>query len=922
EGAIDITSIINSCSADAAYTTIGGSADKNKGSTWNTGANGNYNRWFKFTASAATINATVDIGGAKGSQRRSQIAIWESDGTNEVASKRYVSDSEDITVGVVNLTPGNLYYISVDAYAGYYGTFTLCLDDVVDYDYFEGAVEITDINAWCSDDAAYTTIGGSADKTKGSCWNTGANGNYNRWFKFVAQSSDVTITVDIGGAKGTQRRSQLALWESDGSTQLDCQRYAADADDVSLSYSGLVTDNTYYISIDAYAGYYGTFTLCVDNIDEEYFSIADGNWNNLNTWSIVDHTGPPAASVPQSGDVVNIRGHEITVSGAQETAGLNMVIADDNTKLTINNAALTVRGKMEMTNSGENFTGQVVIQGSGNLIINDNALFTRGGGDSEFSVKLENSATLTVEKTMTWTSSAGTSADSELSLENTASVVVTDDCILDYSGGEKILFSAENDATISILRDLTLSSTAADKTNISLNDDSELKIGRNIVRGDPAYGNITCNDDSRLSFETNRFQQTIGATGGDGGDGIQIENLTINNTAPASPQVTLTGLVEISGNLTLTNGIIATTEDNILVIKDNATISGGSETSYIDGPLKKIGNDAFVFPVGDDGYFAQIAISAPGNATAEFVAEYIAESPDDRESKEESLVKVSGVEYWDLDRNTGTSPADDVFVTLYWADGSRSGIEDIVDLTVAHFDGSQWEDKGNGSTTGDESAGSITSEDKWTSFSGGTLGTKTPDNPLPITLVRFTARLDGTARVLIFWETSSEKNNNYFDVEKSSDGINFEAFATVPGAGNSNSTLKYDTEDTDLSGEIVYYRLKQVDYNGDYSYSNIAAIRLAEEAVESDCEMNVNPNPCIGKCYVVFQNCSQEEMSEVNISIFDGLGNQVFASATKTIEQGESSFVIDSENNYKPAVYIVRGSVNNQQYSKKVIIKN
>ncbi|MEA3494640.1 MAG: hypothetical protein U9R42_01250, partial [Bacteroidota bacterium] len=94
--AIDVSSIINSCSADATYTTTNGTGDKNKGSNWNTAANGNYNVWFKFTASSSQINITVDIGGTKGTQLRSQIAIWESNGTTEVTSKRYVNTNDDL----------------------------------------------------------------------------------------------------------------------------------------------------------------------------------------------------------------------------------------------------------------------------------------------------------------------------------------------------------------------------------------------------------------------------------------------------------------------------------------------------------------------------------------------------------------------------------------------------------------------------------------------------------------------------------------------------------------------------------------------------------------------------------------------------------------------------------------------------------
>jgi len=63
------------------------------------------------------INITVDRGGTKGTQRRTQIALWESDGTTQVACDRYSSsDNDDVVLGATGLTPGNTYYISVDAY--------------------------------------------------------------------------------------------------------------------------------------------------------------------------------------------------------------------------------------------------------------------------------------------------------------------------------------------------------------------------------------------------------------------------------------------------------------------------------------------------------------------------------------------------------------------------------------------------------------------------------------------------------------------------------------------------------------------------------------------------------------------------------------------------------------------------------------
>ncbi|MCG2463017.1 hypothetical protein K8352_19860, partial [Flavobacteriaceae bacterium F89] len=100
------------------------------------------------------INITVDRGGAKGSQRHAQLALWEADGLTELNSERYVGSYDDVTMGYIGLVPGNTYYISVDSYnSSTYGTFTLCLEDQVDYDFYEGAKDVSGIINGCSADA-------------------------------------------------------------------------------------------------------------------------------------------------------------------------------------------------------------------------------------------------------------------------------------------------------------------------------------------------------------------------------------------------------------------------------------------------------------------------------------------------------------------------------------------------------------------------------------------------------------------------------------------------------------------------------------------------------------------------------------------------------------------------------------------------
>ncbi|MCB0496101.1 MAG: hypothetical protein KDC79_08180, partial [Cyclobacteriaceae bacterium] len=205
--AININSLVGACSSDAAYTTVNATADLNAGSCWDTSPN--YNVWFTFDGTATgNMKITIKRGGSFGTIRRINAAIWQADGTTQVACKRYIGNDDDIILEVVGgLTNGTQYYLSVDNnYSGYQGSFTLCLDDNdISYDFYEGTIDIDGLVGTCSADAAYTTYGATADKNPGSCWDTSPN--YNRWFKFHGTSTgNMKITIDRGGTKGDIRR--------------------------------------------------------------------------------------------------------------------------------------------------------------------------------------------------------------------------------------------------------------------------------------------------------------------------------------------------------------------------------------------------------------------------------------------------------------------------------------------------------------------------------------------------------------------------------------------------------------------------------------------------------------------------------------------------------------------------------------------
>jgi hypothetical protein len=100
---------------------------------------------------------------------------------------------------------------------------------------------------------------------------------------------------------------------------------------------------------------------------------------------------------------------------------------------------------------------------------------------------------------------------------------------------------------------------------------------------------------------------------------------------------------------------------------------------------------------------------------------------------------------------------------------------------------------------------------------------------LPIELMRFEATAQGD-EVLLEWRTASEQENRMFEVERSRDGSHFSTIGELPGAGTTNYPQNYHLYDHDPSQGVSYYRLKQIDFNGDFSYSAIRAVEIELDA--------------------------------------------------------------------------------------------
>lgn len=216
------------------------------------------------------------------------------------------------------------------------------------------------------------------------------------------------------------------------------------------------------------------------------------------------------------------------------------------------------------------------------------------------------------------------------------------------------------------------------KENSTLkNHGAGLEVQGNIILN----GKIDFGDSEEKIILSGQEHQTISSNAT-----LRLRNLEINKGS-ASAGVELHAPLEITKKLTLTRGHIITTEANILALEKNAVVVGGSEEAFIKGPMKKTGNTEFTFPVGKEGHFQPIKISAPSDSNAIFKAEYFRGDHGLGNEKEPNIDNISNCEHWNLERINGE---DAVFVSLGWNGGSCNVADNPEDMRLVKWNGVKW----------------------------------------------------------------------------------------------------------------------------------------------------------------------------------------------------------------------------------------
>ncbi|RLD49084.1 MAG: hypothetical protein DRI94_11660, partial [Bacteroidetes bacterium] len=357
-----------------------------------------------------------------------------------------------------------------------------------------------------------------------------------------------------------------------------------------------------------------------------------------------------------------------------------------------------------------------------------------------------------------------------------------------------------------------------------------------------------------------------------------FENLTVNNGS----NVYLTQNVDISYNLTMTNGIFDL-KDKIADLGANGDIVNETETNRITSTDASwnIGNNTGTITATrtvnnvsnyNPAHLGVVIKTNQNLGTITIVRGHEIQTGSFGGSATSGVAR-----YYEIP-GIGKLDVLNVSVDMYYWDAELNG------LTESKIEGFHWVTEGSSSswwtpldgsvdtgndlfTTSGNPYGNYFTSSTWYGFTWSdkfTLGSK--DTPLPVELTSFSANCEDNG-VNISWTTASEKNNDYFVLEKSTGMTNFVSIANINGQGTINQNTEYNFFDINKKN-ISYYRLSQFDYNGQQEIFNTIAVSCKDNFSDLDYKVNYSNQ----NIEITLPNTNNETY---NIYLVDNIGRQI-----------------------------------------------
>ena len=393
-------------------------------------------------------------------------------------------------------------------------------------------------------------------------------------------------------------------------------------------------------------------------------------------------------------------------------------------------------------------------------------------------------------------------------------------------------------------------------------------------------------------------------------------NLTVSGTAA--------NVITVSDTLNLGTGSKFTTGSLVLATGTDAAKTGviaGSGKVY--GSLQRWFNStsgSVSFPLTDTGYanrtvtvnYTTFPIAA-GTVTANFIvgAPGNLGLPYTDLAAGKTANKVGQNGYWSMTTDMGAG----TYTGTYNATGFK-GVNNYAQLMLINRANATtgWTSNGTHVTTTGTNAAPVLSRSAATVFGNFGVGGDSTTNPLPVNMLFFTAN-NVNGDVQLKWATANEINNKGFAVERSIDGANFKEIGFVKGNGTTNTTNAYASMDEKAfvqnASTTLYYRLRQVDFDGNYDYSNIVMVN--ESNMNGDV-VSVYPNPFVNTVNVSIQTT---EATTAKVELVDMQGRVITTEVVK-VANGGAYHEVKGTNNLSSGIYFVNVTVNGVSQTTKV----
>ena len=921
-------------------TCSGSTGEPGAASCWTTGTLNTV--WYSVVAPAS---GQIKIRTTLGSIASTQIAVYSgtcgsltqvTGACSQTAPTCGSSSYNNSELTVTGLTSGTTYYIRVDGRNDAIGTFNITVIDATNtlppIPGQDCASVLPVCNATMSiGNPGYQAIGNLCDFGGSYCLASGERGSV--WYEITTTTAgNLMFTIEpndvIPSGPGTLTSYgtdyDFAIWKKSGSGAVTCAQISAGtATPLACNYSGIgvtglytggntppsnsYTSHTYPsgaydaafeppLALDASSSYwlvinnhsnstsgfsinYSTTTAGVIN----YTGVSSVTWTGgaaSTSWTNSLNWGSCSApSCAIDATVTSASAYQPIISGTVEVRDLTI---NPGSTLTLT-AGSTLKVCGSITNNG-----MIVASPTSTILFNDDVTTHQLTGNFVGTSKLGN---LT---------------------------------ITDVAGGTNCTLTINNSV------DIGGNFTTSTATSIFNSNGKYITVDGNFIN---SSGNTTFSNTG--STGTLEFNGAAAQTFTQGSSQLDLNNVVMNNSSTGLTLLT-NMYIKNTGVLSLTNGVMNTGAFRLEVANSAASaVPSGNASSYINGYLRRYftsNTNTYSFPMGNSASY-RLAQIVNNNVTGIIYFDAFFLSPFTNTGSLNPVTAVDAGSIYSTICSEGiwqitpdANPTGGNYAINLWFDGGgTSPFAGIVDNRFGPVKransstlASDWTALGGtlntAGTAGRTVAGGYARRNGWTTFSQYAIALSS--FPLPVELIQFSGECSGNSTVLT-WVTQQEINNDYFTVERSMDGTTFIPVGTVSGQINSadvNSYVFTDDQYNPAYAQSRYYRLKQTDLDGRFTYSETIVVHCTVMSDNNEIVIiNVDGNDQI---IVKFP----KENQKYRVTITDNLGRSLL-NKSFSVSELDNEFVIQKSALGIGMYHIVIFS-DTEMFSKQIIISS